>query len=151
GPACLQRPPDGRGRSRREALPATSRILPQGPQPGVVRDRPAPAPRHGGRRAERAARGARGDAAVRLLGSRPLAGGGPDLRHQGDARSGRGRSPRNGGERRMTFVHDGPGFVALLTQVSAGTGMAGALVEKDCWIAHSLWALHEAELAIWFK
>lgn len=51
----------------------------------------------------------------------------------------------------MTFVHDDPEFVALLTQVSAETGIAAALVEKDYWITHSLWALHETELAIWFK
>ncbi|MEZ4320657.1 MAG: nucleotidyl transferase AbiEii/AbiGii toxin family protein [Myxococcota bacterium] len=36
-------------------------------------------------------------------------------------------------------------------QVSAETGIAAALVEKDYWITHSLWALHETELAIWFK
>lgn len=51
----------------------------------------------------------------------------------------------------MTFVHDDPEFAALLTQVSAETGIAAALVEKDYWITHSLWALHETELAIWFK
>jgi hypothetical protein len=51
----------------------------------------------------------------------------------------------------MTFVHDDPEFVALLTQVSAETGIATALVEKDYWITHSLWALHETKLAIWFK
>jgi hypothetical protein len=38
----------------------------------------------------------------------------------------------------MTFVHDAPEFVALLTQVSAETGIAAALVEKDYWITHSL-------------
>ena len=53
--------------------------------------------------------------------------------------------------RRMSFVHDDPEFVALLTQVSAETGIAAALVEKDYWITHSLWALHETELAIWFQ
>jgi hypothetical protein len=51
----------------------------------------------------------------------------------------------------MSFVHDDPEFGALLTQVSAETGIAAALVEKDYWITHSLWALHETELAIWFK
>lgn len=51
----------------------------------------------------------------------------------------------------MTFVHEDPEFAALLTQVSAETGIAAALVEKDYWITHSLWALHETELAIWFK
>lgn len=51
----------------------------------------------------------------------------------------------------MSFVHDDPEFLALLTQVSAETGIATALVEKDYWISHSLWALHETRLAIWFK
>lgn len=51
----------------------------------------------------------------------------------------------------MTFVHEDPEFVALLTQISAETGIAAALVEKDYWITHSLWALHETKLAIWFK
>jgi hypothetical protein len=51
----------------------------------------------------------------------------------------------------MSFVHDDPEFVALLTQVSAETGIAAALVEKDYWITHSLWALHETKLAILFK
>ncbi len=51
----------------------------------------------------------------------------------------------------MSFVHDDPELVALLTQVSAETGIAAALVEKDYWITHSLWALHETKLAIWFK
>jgi len=51
----------------------------------------------------------------------------------------------------MSFVHDDPEFAALLTQVSAETGIAAALVETDYWITHSLWALHETKLAIWFK
>jgi len=51
----------------------------------------------------------------------------------------------------MSFVHDDSEFRALLTQVSAETGIAAALVEKDYWITHSLWALHETRLAIWFK
>lgn len=51
----------------------------------------------------------------------------------------------------MSFVHDDPEFTALLTQVSAETGIAAALVEKDYWITHSLWALHETKLALWFK
>jgi hypothetical protein len=51
----------------------------------------------------------------------------------------------------MRFVHDDADFVALLTQVSAETGIAAALVEKDYWITHSLWALHETGLATWFK
>ena len=41
----------------------------------------------------------------------------------------------------MSFVHEDPEFVALLAQISAETGIAAALVEKDYWITHSLWAL----------
>jgi len=51
----------------------------------------------------------------------------------------------------MSFVHDDPEFVALLSQVSAQTGIAAALVEKDYWITHSMWALHQTGLSIWFK
>jgi hypothetical protein len=51
----------------------------------------------------------------------------------------------------MRFVHDDPEFVALLAQVSTQTGIAAALVEKDYWITHSLWALHQTALSIWFK
>ncbi len=51
----------------------------------------------------------------------------------------------------MSFVHEDPEFVALLAQVSVETSVAAALVEKDYWITHSLWALHETKLAIWFK
>ena len=51
----------------------------------------------------------------------------------------------------MIFVHEDPEFVALLARVSAETGIAAALVEKDYWITHSLWALHRTGLSIWFK
>jgi hypothetical protein len=51
----------------------------------------------------------------------------------------------------MSFVHGDPEFGALLTQVSAETGISIALLEKDYWITHSLWALHETKLAIWFE
>lgn len=51
----------------------------------------------------------------------------------------------------MSFVHDDPEFIALLAQVSRQTGIAAALVEKDYWITHSLWAIHQTGLSIWFK
>ena len=51
----------------------------------------------------------------------------------------------------MSFVHDQPEFSALITAVERETRVEAALVEKDYWITHSLWALHETELAIWFK
>lgn len=51
----------------------------------------------------------------------------------------------------MSFVHEDPEFVALLTRVSAETGIDAALVEKDYWITHSLWVLHQTGLSVWFK
>jgi hypothetical protein len=51
----------------------------------------------------------------------------------------------------VSFVHDDPDFPQLLALVSGETGVAPALVEKDYWVTHSLWALHETGLEIWFK
>lgn len=51
----------------------------------------------------------------------------------------------------MSFVHEEPEFAALLVQVADATRVAPALVEKDYWITHALWALHETGLDIWFK
>lgn len=51
----------------------------------------------------------------------------------------------------MSFVHDQPDFSALISAVARETRVDAALVEKDYWITHSLWALHETKLAIWFK
>lgn len=47
--------------------------------------------------------------------------------------------------------HDHPEFGALLSIVSARRGVAAALVEKDYWVTHTLWALEEAGLRIRFK
>jgi Nucleotidyl transferase AbiEii toxin, Type IV TA system len=51
----------------------------------------------------------------------------------------------------MKFVHEDPEFAVLLTQTADKTGIGRALVEKDYWITHALWALHECGLQIWFK
>ena len=51
----------------------------------------------------------------------------------------------------MSFVHDHPEFSGLMRAVARETGVEGALVEKDYWITHSLWALHETKLDVWFK
>jgi hypothetical protein len=51
----------------------------------------------------------------------------------------------------MSFVHDQPEFSALITAVERETRVEAALVEKDYWITHSLWALHQTKLAVWFK
>lgn len=51
----------------------------------------------------------------------------------------------------MTFVHEDPHFEQLLGIVGRETGIAEALIEKDYWVTHTLWALHETGLDIWFK
>lgn len=51
----------------------------------------------------------------------------------------------------MSFIHDDPDFPQLLAIVARETGIAAALVEKDYWVTHCLWALHETGLDLWFK
>ena len=51
----------------------------------------------------------------------------------------------------MSFVHEDPQFEQLLGIVARETGIAEALIEKDYWVTHTLWALHETGLEIWFK
>ncbi len=51
----------------------------------------------------------------------------------------------------MSFVHEDPQFEQLLAIVARDTGIAEALIEKDYWVTHTLWALHETGLDIWFK
>jgi hypothetical protein len=51
----------------------------------------------------------------------------------------------------MTFVHDDPEFAQLLAIVAREVGIAAALVEKDYWVTHCLWALHQTGLDLWFK
>jgi hypothetical protein len=51
----------------------------------------------------------------------------------------------------MKFVHDDREFAQLLGIVARGAGVAAALVEKDYWVTHCLWALHTSGLALWFK
>ena len=50
-----------------------------------------------------------------------------------------------------SFVHDHPEFEALLSIVSEGRAVTAALVEKDYWVTHTLWALEEAGLRTHFK
>ena len=49
------------------------------------------------------------------------------------------------------FVHSDPEFENLLRIVAGESGIAVALVEKDYWVTHTLWAIHRTGLAIWFK
>lgn len=51
----------------------------------------------------------------------------------------------------MSFIHEDPEFPQLLGIVARDAGIAAALVEKDYWVTHCLWALHETGLEIWFK
>lgn len=51
----------------------------------------------------------------------------------------------------MNYVHDDPDFARLLGIVARDTGISEALIEKDYWVTHTLWALHETGLEIWFK
>lgn len=51
----------------------------------------------------------------------------------------------------MTFIHEEADFSRLIGIVARETGIAAALIEKDYWVTHTLWALHETGLEIWFK
>ena len=51
----------------------------------------------------------------------------------------------------MTFLHDDQELGDLLTIVGESVGIDRALVEKDYWVTHSLWALECCALDIWFK
>ena len=51
----------------------------------------------------------------------------------------------------MIFVHDDPEFGDLLRIVAGQRGLSPGLVEKDYWVTHSLWALHDAGFDVWFK
>lgn len=51
----------------------------------------------------------------------------------------------------MSYVHDDRDFQELLRIVARDRGIAAALIEKDYWVTHTLWALHETGLEIWFK
>lgn len=49
------------------------------------------------------------------------------------------------------FLHDSPEFGDALAIVATQLGRGEALVEKDYWITHTLWALGEAGLTVSFK
>jgi hypothetical protein len=51
----------------------------------------------------------------------------------------------------MNFVHEDPEFGQLVQIVARTTGIAAALIEKDYWVTHTMWALHQTGLDIWFK
>lgn len=49
------------------------------------------------------------------------------------------------------FVHNDGDFQQLVALVARQVRIDAALIEKDYWVTHSLWALHETGLEIWFK
>lgn len=51
----------------------------------------------------------------------------------------------------MSFVHEDQDFDALLQIVANERQLSLALVEKDYWVTHALWALHQAGFEVWFK
>lgn len=51
----------------------------------------------------------------------------------------------------MNFVHAEGDFSDLLGQIASVRGLSPGLVEKDYWVAHALWGLHEQGFEVWFK
>lgn len=51
----------------------------------------------------------------------------------------------------MRFVHDDPDFDGLLQIVADNRELDVALVEKDYWVTHTLWALQAQGFDVWFK
>ena len=51
----------------------------------------------------------------------------------------------------MSFIHDDPEFDGLVRIVAGKRGLSLALVEKDYWVTHALWAIHEQGFDVWFK
>jgi hypothetical protein len=49
------------------------------------------------------------------------------------------------------FVHDDPEFDQLLGVTARARGVSVAMVEKDYWVTHSLWALQNQGFEVWFK
>jgi hypothetical protein len=51
----------------------------------------------------------------------------------------------------MTFLHEDRDFSDLVAVVAKKRDLAPALVEKDYWVTHVLWGLHQLGLEVWFK
>ncbi|MBX3184254.1 MAG: nucleotidyl transferase AbiEii/AbiGii toxin family protein [Polyangiaceae bacterium] len=51
----------------------------------------------------------------------------------------------------MSFIHDDPEFAKLLQLVTDETRIDPSLVEKDYWVTHCMWAIHQTGLDLWFK
>ena len=48
----------------------------------------------------------------------------------------------------MSFPHEDPEFSDLVHIVAEHHDLNEALVEKDYWVTHSLWALHQTRLTL---
>ena len=51
----------------------------------------------------------------------------------------------------MNFIHEDPEFDDLLRIVADQRRLAVSLIEKDYWVMHTLWALHDQGFDVWFK
>ncbi len=51
----------------------------------------------------------------------------------------------------MTFVHESPEWGDLLQIVARAFDRDLGMVEKDYWVTHALWALHDQGFEVWFK
>ena len=51
----------------------------------------------------------------------------------------------------MKFVHEDDEFQQLIAIVASDRRLSRGLVEKDYWVTHALWALHDAGFEVWFK
>lgn len=51
----------------------------------------------------------------------------------------------------MKFIHEDRDFGSLLQIIGRETGLGPALIEKDYWVTHTMWALHQMGLEVWFK
>lgn len=49
-----------------------------------------------------------------------------------------------------SFAHEDPAFDDLLRVAAHAHGQSLAIVEKDYWVTHTLWALQASGLTIWF-
>jgi predicted nucleotidyltransferase component of viral defense system len=51
----------------------------------------------------------------------------------------------------MTFVHDADDWDDLLLAVAREIDRDIGMVEKDYWVTHALWAIHDHGFDLWFK
>jgi hypothetical protein len=51
----------------------------------------------------------------------------------------------------LIFAHEDPEFDDLVRIVSGERRLATGLVEKDYWVTHTLWCLHQSGFDVWFK